>query len=184
MSIFNIFKKKQEEKPQNEKVIEKNIDNLKGLISLALKDEDKIKMTNFVENLLNTDNDIEDETDILNSQEIIDFIYDEEIYLFGFFDWREESIEFHDYIKSALKKNFQLELKNENICDLDELGSIDLVYKIYGEELEKMGITLCCIDTLSDSYTIMLIKNSEYEQFKKYADNFLEFTGKHYTEEW
>lgn len=120
---------------------------------------------------------------IFDSQELIDFVDEEEIYFYGFFDWKVESIEFDDYIRSTLKRNFSQEIK-ENICDLDELGSIDLVYKLYGEELEKIGITLCCVDTLSDSYSIMLVRNEDFPKFKAYTEKFKEFRGKHYSEAW
>ncbi len=162
----------------------KGLDNLKGLISLCLQGDDKDKMDHFVEELFKADNDLNSETDIIGSQEMIDYIYDEKIYFYGFFDWKDESIELDYFIKNALKKNFSLALKNENVCDLNELDSIDLVYKIYAKELEKLGITLCLLDTLSDSYSIFLVHSKDYDSFKKYADGFDEFSGKHHSEEW
>ncbi len=140
MGIFDFLRKNKTEEVVEE-VKENSIDNLKGLISLALKGEDQTKMTNFVEELFKADNDMVDELDILNSQEIVDFVYDEKVHFFGFFDWKQESSDFHSFVIKALKKNFSLELENENICDLDELDTIDLVYKQYGEELNKLGIT-------------------------------------------
>ncbi len=177
MGIFKIFKSK-----NNTKNSEDKLDILKGLISLCLDENDRSKILNFLEELSKSEK-FENSDEIFDSQDMIDFMYDEKICFYGFFDWKDESAEFDDYIREALKKNFSLEW-NDNICDLDELGSIDLVYKLYGSELEKKGITLCSVDTLSDSYIIMLVKNDDYIKFKKYADRFIEFKGKHYTEEW
>ncbi|PID97410.1 MAG: hypothetical protein CSA83_02785, partial [Actinomycetales bacterium] len=68
--------------------------------------------------------------------------------------------------------------------DLDKLNTIDLVYRQYGEELNKLGITLCHIDMFTKLYTVMLVRNEDYPVFKQYADNIDECVGKHYTEKW
>jgi len=188
--LFKFNSKKNTDKLKNtEIVIEKNdsikSNNIQKLIKLTLNNNDAKKLNIFLSKLSKEKNvDFSNEGEMLVSEELIDYIYNEHIYFFGYYDWKARSSNVEDYIRKSLKKNFNKEFGNKNVCDLNELSSIDLVYKLYGVELDKMGYTLCSIDTESDSYTILLIEKENYEKFKNAVNNLTDFTPKHYTDQW
>ena len=161
MGFFDFFKKDKTELPKT--VVKPfTLDNIKCLIDLTLNANEAYEF---------------------NSQEIIDYMYEEEICFYGFFDWKQESEDFDSYIVSAMKKNFGIDFISDNLCDLDELGSIAEVYKIYGIAIEKYGIALCNIDIQSDSYQVMLVRNEHYNDILQPVLN-LGYTVEHYTQEW
>ncbi|OWW25695.1 hypothetical protein B4Q04_08815 [Zobellia sp. OII3] len=187
MGIFNFFKKSKKSNNLETKAesLEINTENIKGLASLALKDNDAEKIINKLAELSkNTDNEFIDEGHLFTSMELYDYMCEEDIYMYGYFDWREESENFDRFIKIALDKNFSLKLEEPHICDLNELGTIGLVYRLYGRVLEKKGITLCAINTLSDSYTIMLVETDSYKLFENFVNNLTEYEPLHFSQEW
>lgn len=110
-------------------------------------------------------------------------MYAEPVYFYGFFDWKEDSQEFDYYVRNALKRNFNIELPSIPACNLDELQSIDQVYRLYGIELEKQQITLCSIDIGSDSYQVLLVKTEDYPALPEPVEA-LGYRVKHYSEQW
>ena len=184
MGFFDFFKKDKTELPKT--VVKPfTLDNIKCLIDLTLNANDAQKLKLFVDSTVNQHlvEDLVDEAYEFNSQEIIDYMYEEEICFYGFFDWKQESEDFDSYIVSAMKKNFGIDFISDNLCDLDELGSIAEVYKIYGIAIEKYGIALCNIDIQSDSYQVMLVRNEHYNDILQPVLN-LGYTVEHYTQEW
>lgn len=182
MGIFSFFKKfttaQTESKPFT-------FDNIFSLIDLTLKVEDAKIIKEF---LLDKVEKSEDKSKLSESfefcsQEIIDFMYETPIYFYGFFDWKDESEELAEYLEKALKRNFDIEVRTNTFCDLSVLNSIDKVYKIFGENLEKFNVTMCGIDINSDSYQILLVKKGDFEKVNQLAKN-LGFEAEHYTDEW
>ncbi len=182
MGIFNFFKKFVTEQTQSKPF---TFDNIFSLIDLTLKVEDAEIIKEFLLNRVEKSehkNKLNENFEFC-SQEIIDFMYATPIYFYGFFDWKEDSEELAVYLEKALKRNFDVEVRTNTFCDLSVLNSIDKVYKIFGENLEKFNITLCGIDINSDSYQIMLVKKGDFEKVKQLAKN-LGFEAEHYTDEW
>lgn len=185
MGIFGLFKSKPK---SNVKVEQKTftLDNIKLLIDLTVCNEDAVKLKDFLDNKVRNhiENDLPlNENFEFNSQEIVDFMAGTPVYFYGYLDWKEHSKEFDFYIRTALKRNFESEFVNEKICDLNQLSTIDKVYKIYGEALEKQQVTLCNIDTGDDSYQVMLVKEHDYD--KLFAPiGALGYRIEHFTEEW
>lgn len=185
MGLFDFLKSKSKSDLKNESK-EFTLDNITLLIDLTLNTDDSNKLKSFLNDKINSqrlDRVIPNEMDEFHNQEIIDFMANEAIYFYGFFDWKEDSKEFDFYIRNALKRNYKIDFPNTSICDLDELKSIDKVYKIYGKILEKYNISLCNIDIDSDSYQIILVKNEDYDKIIKPTKE-LGFKLEHYTEEW
>ena len=179
--IFNACKKKTESKNLN--IIE--TDNIKKLVSLTLNREDEKSTINFINDLSKKENtDFSDESDLFLSEELFNYQYNNSIFFFGQYDWKTSSGAVDNFVRKALKSNFNENLKNENICDLGKLRFIHSVYRLYGKELDKMGFALCSIDTGSDFYIIMLIKEEDYRKFEKTVLNIEGFTPKHYKEDW
>ena len=53
-------------------------------------------------------------------KEVINYQYKNNIYLYGYFDWKSPSYELDKYITNALKANFNIEANiNEKITELD-----------------------------------------------------------------
>ncbi len=154
---------------------------IKRLAELALNRENSIRINKFLESI--NGNHYENIDALFSSQKLMNYISQESLCLYGFFNWKTESQEFDYFIRQALKDNFKLQLK-ENICNLSKKNRIHHIYKIYGQELEKLQVKLCLMDAISDNYTIMLIRYKDYYEFKKIASNFEKFKMKEYKEQW
>ena len=182
MRLFEFLRPKPKQKSEKHFTL----DNLKAIIDLTVVKADADKLKLFLDKRLKSHIETKSalrERDEFDSQEIIDFMYAGPIYFYGFFDWKEDSKEFDYYIRNALKRNFNIELSNTPVCNLDELQLINQIYRLYGTELEKHQITLCSIDTNSDSYQVILIKTEEYPKLFELV-KLLGYHVEHYSEQW
>ncbi len=154
------------------------INNLTLLIDLVINKADADKLKNFLSTQSSFTQKVE-----FHSQEIMDFMVAESICFYGVFDWKECSKELDYFIKKTLKQNFDTEINSNFLDNINDTSLIGNVYKLYGVELQKQGITLCNIDTGSDSYTILLIRTENYTTLQACVKE-IGYVVQDYTMEW
>lgn len=105
----------------------------------------------------------------LINQELINRNYSEKLFLYGHFDWKFPSTEMKYFLENALKENFNIEKKFDHL-DLAENNLIHESFPIFEEEFAKLNLKLRNIDVGSDSYTIVIIKDQDFERAEYLID--------------
>ncbi len=183
MGFFDFLKPKHSSDHIVKEVKPFTLDNIFGIIDLTSNEDDANRLKAFLENRrLNNENE-PTEADEFFADEFLDFMAEEDLYFFGHFDWKEESVVLDEFICVKMLQKFNIDISEQQFCDLEKLNGINQVYRIYGEILEKYNVTMCSIDIDSDSYQVVLVATADHDKLRHFVDQ-IGFKFEHHSEEW
>ncbi|WP_412561243.1 hypothetical protein [Winogradskyella sp. MIT101101] len=171
-SIINQYKQKSIQQklyqPTEEEKLQQ-FEYLEQLIYTLIDQDEANKLLNVIKTR-STEFDSKYNWNISNElvcQEVLNYQFKNNIYLYGYFDVSSESSELDLYIRKNLKTNFDLDMSFQDTIDLSEHKFIHEAFPKYENALNKLGIKLRNIDINSDSYQVVLITAEDYNKIDK-----------------
>lgn len=135
------------------------------LAQLCLNLEQQNKIISFFNNLSNYDND-EDYESTLNF--VMDYLGQNNIHFIFSLDWKAGVEDLEWRINSALKNNFNIEIKLPDVKNYKEINiSSDGVFKDFDKSLRKDNFQIGLINTESDEYVMLIHKIEDKKDVEK-----------------
>jgi len=150
----------------------KRVNDLKRLVQLLLNEEKANQIIEVINKRIENNDYKENWTiiDELLSRELQNYNWQNDIYLYGYFDWKQPSTDLNHFVKNSLKHNFGIEKSFKSIFDFDENKFIHDAFPLFEEELHKHNLSLKNIDIGGDCYTIIIFEKEKTHEIEGLVD--------------